>query len=185
MNKNRRTIQIEYQNRQSSTKPPERLQLCQAVACAFAEEMGIDESIIFKMMEGHGLGMGCMEGTCGAVTAACVIAGAKNSTVEMGGPGSKGATYKISKEIVRRFKEESGSVICKELKGVETGTPAKACPDCVKDAPAYWKRLYLASRKVTCPLEAAYNKRKRRKHIYYKRKKSKNRRIKTSWITSF
>lgn len=28
----------------------------QAVACAFAEEMGIDESIIFKMMEGHGLG---------------------------------------------------------------------------------------------------------------------------------
>ena len=62
----------------------------QAVACAFAEEMGIDESIIFKMMEGHGLGMGCMEGTCGAVTAACVIAGAKNSTVEMGGPGSKG-----------------------------------------------------------------------------------------------
>ena len=106
----------------------------QAVACAFAEEMGIDESIIFKMMEGHGLGMGCMEGTCGAVTAACVIAGAKNSTVEMGGPGSKGATYKISKEIVRRFKEESSSVICKELKGVETGTPAKACPDCVKDA---------------------------------------------------
>ena len=106
----------------------------QAVACAFAEEMGIDESIIFKMMEGHGLGMGCMEGTCGAVTAACVIAGAKNSTVEMGGPGSKGATYKISKEIVRRFKEESGSVICKELKGVETGTPVKACPDCVKDA---------------------------------------------------
>ena len=33
----------------------------QAVACAFAEEMEIDESIIFKMKEGHGLGMGCME----------------------------------------------------------------------------------------------------------------------------
>ena len=86
------------------------------------------------MTEALGLGMGGMEGTCGAVTAACVIAGAKNSTVEMGGSGSKGATYKISKEIVRRFKEESSSVICKELKGVETGTPAKACPDCVKDA---------------------------------------------------
>lgn len=89
---------------------------------------------MFRMTEGLGLGMGGMEGTCGAVTAACVIAGAKNSTVEMGGLGSKGATYKISKEIVRRFKEESSSVICKELKGVETGTPAKACPDCVKDA---------------------------------------------------
>ena len=97
----------------------------QAVACAYCDLVGIDEETMFRMTEGLGLGMGGMEGTCGAVTAACVIAGA---------PGSKGATYKISKEIVRRFKEESGSVICKELKGVETGTPAKACPDCVKDA---------------------------------------------------
>ena len=90
----------------------------QAVACAYCDQVGIDEETMFRMTEGLGLGMGGMEGTCGAVTAACVIAGAKNSTVEMGGPGSKGATYKISKEIVRRFKEESGSVICKELKGV-------------------------------------------------------------------
>ena len=106
----------------------------QAVACAYCDLFGMDEETEFKACEAFGAGMGGMEGTCGAVTAACVIAGAKNSTVEMGGPGSKGATYKISKEIVRRFKEESGSVICKELKGVETGTPAKACPDCVKDA---------------------------------------------------
>ena len=81
----------------------------QAVACAYCDLVGIDEETMFRMTEGLGLGMGGMEGTCGAVTAACVIAGAKNSTVEMGGPGSKGATYKISKEIVRRFKEESGS----------------------------------------------------------------------------
>ena len=106
----------------------------QAVACTYCDLVGMDEETMFKATEALGLGMGGMEGTCGAVTAACVIAGAKNSTVEMGGPGSKGATYKISKDIVRRFKEESGSVICKELKGVETGTPAKACPDCVKDA---------------------------------------------------
>lgn len=106
----------------------------QAVACTYCDLVGMDEESMFKATEALGLGMGGMEGTCGAVTAACVIAGAKNSTVEMGGPGSKGATYKMSKEIVRRFKEESGSVICKELKGVETGTPAKACPDCVKDA---------------------------------------------------
>ena len=106
----------------------------QAVACSYCDIVGMDEETMYKVTEALGAGMGGMEGTCGAVTAACVIAGAKNSTVEMGGPGSKGATYKISKAIVRRFKEESGSVICKELKGVETGTPAKACPDCVKDA---------------------------------------------------
>lgn len=40
-----------------------------------------------------------MEGTCGAVTAACVIAGAKNSTVEMGGPGDKGQLIKCPKKL--------------------------------------------------------------------------------------
>ena len=108
----------------------------QAVACAYCDLVGIDEETMFRMTEGLGLGMGGMEGTCGAVTAACVIAGAKNSTVEMGGPGSKGATYKISKEIVRRFKEESGSVICKELKGINDGIVKRECIDCVRDAAA-------------------------------------------------
>ena len=50
-----------------------------------------------------------MEGTCGAVTAACVIAGAKNSTVEMGGPGSKGATYKISKKLCADSKRRAAA----------------------------------------------------------------------------
>ena len=108
----------------------------QAVACAYCDLVGIDEETMFRLTEGLGLGMGGMEGTCGAVTAACVIAGAKNSTVEMGGPGSKGATYKISKEIVRRFKEESGSVICKELKGINDGIVNRECIDCVRDAAA-------------------------------------------------
>lgn len=47
----------------------------QAVACAYCDLVGIDEETMFRMTEGLGLGMGGMEGTCGAVTAACVIAG--------------------------------------------------------------------------------------------------------------
>ena len=106
----------------------------QAIACAYCDLIGIDEETAFRMTEGLSHGMGGMEGTCGAVAAACLVAGAKNSTVQMGGPGSKGSTNKLTKEIVRRFKEESGSVICKELKGIETGVPAKPCPECVRDA---------------------------------------------------
>lgn len=106
----------------------------QAVACGYCDLIGVDEETMFRVTEGLGLGSGSMDGTCGAVAAACVIAGAKNSTAQMGGPGSKASTYKIAKEIVKRFKDESGTVICKELKGVETGTPAKPCPECVRDA---------------------------------------------------
>ena len=51
----------------------------QAVAMAFAEEAGIDKELLFKVCEGCGLGMGGMEGTCGAVTGAVILAGLKNS----------------------------------------------------------------------------------------------------------
>lgn len=40
----------------------------QAVACAFAEEIGVPEETLFAAAEGFGLGMGGMEGTCGAVS---------------------------------------------------------------------------------------------------------------------
>ena len=79
----------------------------QAVACAFAEEMGIDESIIFKMMEGHGLGMGCMEGTCGAITGAVAVIGAIKSCGDIEKPVSKAATYKLTGELVKRFQEKN------------------------------------------------------------------------------
>ncbi|WP_302438636.1 C-GCAxxG-C-C family protein, partial [Roseburia hominis] len=38
----------------------------QAVACAFAEEIGVPEETLFAAAEGFGLGMGGMEATCGA-----------------------------------------------------------------------------------------------------------------------
>lgn len=106
----------------------------QAVACAFCKEAGVDEEIMFKLTEGHGLGMGGMEGTCGAVTGAVAVLGAKNSSGNLSQPNSKAATYKQSRELVRRFKEKNHATVCKELKGVETGTVLRACSDCVKDA---------------------------------------------------
>ena len=61
MNKNRRTLQMSIKTDKAAQNHQKGYNCAQAVACAFAEEMEIDESIIFKMMEGHGLGMGCME----------------------------------------------------------------------------------------------------------------------------
>ena len=40
----------------------------QAVACTFCGLMGLDESIVFQMMEGFGFGVSDSYGTCGAVT---------------------------------------------------------------------------------------------------------------------
>lgn len=106
----------------------------QAVACTYCDLVGIDEEIMFKMTEALGLGMGCMEGTCGAVSGACVVAGMKSSTGNLNKPDSKLATYKISKEILKKFEEMNTTVTCKDLKGAETGKVIRKCPDCIKDA---------------------------------------------------
>ena len=105
---------------------------CQAVACAFAEEVGIDEAALFKIGEGFGLGMGCMEGTCGALSGAIMLAGLKNSDGNIDAPATKADTYKLSKELLQKFVERTGSSVCKELKGVETGKVLCSCPDCIK-----------------------------------------------------
>lgn len=37
---------------------------CQAVICAYCAEYGIDDTEIFKLTEGFGLGMGGLKDTC-------------------------------------------------------------------------------------------------------------------------
>lgn len=106
----------------------------QAVACTYADLVGIDEKTIFMLTEALGAGMGNMEGTCGAVSGACILAGLKNSTGNLNTPDSKADTYKIAKDILNKFKEQNGSVICKELKGVDSGKALRSCNDCIQDA---------------------------------------------------
>lgn len=103
----------------------------QAVACSFAEEVGVPEEILFKANEGFGLGMGGTEGICGALSGAVMLAGFKNSDGNLTNPGTKADTYQLSKEMVRSFEEKTGGTICKQLKGIETGKVLCSCPDCI------------------------------------------------------
>ena len=84
----------------------------QAVACAFAEEIGVPEETLFAAAEGFGLGMGGME-----------------------------ATYQLTREITRQFAEKNHALVCKELKGVETGVVLRSCPDCIRDAVAIAEKV--------------------------------------------
>ncbi len=106
----------------------------QAVACAFCEEAGIDEKTMFRLTEAQGVGLGGMQGHCGALSGAAAILGAVNSTAELEKTDSKGKTIQLSRKLTDRFREKNGSVICKELKGIETGKMLRSCPGCVEDA---------------------------------------------------
>ncbi len=107
---------------------------CQAVLCAFADEVGMRKDVLFRAGEAFGRGMGGMNGTCGALSAAMLLAGLVKSDGDTVDPQSKAETYKYAAEIHDRFREMCGSTICRELKGVDTGKVLTSCPDCIRNS---------------------------------------------------
>ena len=106
----------------------------QAVACAYADLVDVDKQVLFAATEGLGLGMGGMEGTCGALSGACIICGLAKSGADLERPTTKKDTYKVSREIVARFSEASGATLCRDLKGAGTGEVLCSCPKCIENA---------------------------------------------------
>ncbi|MBR2774373.1 MAG: C_GCAxxG_C_C family protein [Selenomonadaceae bacterium] len=104
----------------------------QSVAVACADLVDVPAEFLFKATEGFGAGMGTMDGVCGALTGALLIAGLTNSTGNLATPKSKGSTMKLSKAMLTSFREKSGAIICRELKGVDSGKMICSCPDCIR-----------------------------------------------------
>lgn len=103
-----------------------RFNCAQAVACAFADIVGMDVAVVERLTGAFGTGMGCMEGTCGALVGAGFIVGAVSP--------DRVSAMKSMRGIVSAFNAKNGATICKILKGIETGKPLRACDGCVEDA---------------------------------------------------
>ncbi len=106
----------------------------QAVICSFADRYGVDEDILLKISEGFGGGIAGSKATCGAVTAMVMLTGLENADGNVQKPATKQATYKIAKGLMDQFEEKNKSIICKELKGIETGEVLRSCDGCISDA---------------------------------------------------
>lgn len=108
---------------------------CQAVACAFADKVGVDESLIYKMGEGFGAGMGTTQGVCGAISGAAMIAGLvySDGNTEMAGQ-TKAKTTRAAGIMQRKFVERAKALICKEIKTGNDGKPYTSCNDCIRIA---------------------------------------------------
>lgn len=116
----------------------------QAVACVYCDLVGMDEMTAFRATEAFGAGMGAMQATCGAVSGAVLLAGLKNSCGDLQNPVSKGRTYQLSRKIVEEFKAKNTSVVCKDLKGVETGKKICSCDECIADAARLVEQIVFA-----------------------------------------
>lgn len=101
---------------------------CQAVACSFAEELGMDERELYKVCEGFGGGMGSGLGVCGAMSGAAVVAGLLNSdgNIEHAGQ-TKAKSTRAAAQMQMEFLDRVGSLVCKEIK-MEQKT---SCSECI------------------------------------------------------
>ena len=105
----------------------------QSVALAFADKVNLDEQTLKALATGFGAGGGDMNGTCGAVSACYLISGLLNNTDPADSAGKAG-TMGLNRKVSGAFLAKNGSIICKELKGIETGKMLRSCHGCVEDA---------------------------------------------------
>jgi len=90
----------------------------QAVFAAYAERYGLDKELALRLSASFGGGMGRMREVCGAVSAMFMVAGMETGQVRPRDPEAKKANYDMVQKLARRYREEFGSIICKELLGL-------------------------------------------------------------------
>ena len=78
-------------------------------------------------------GMGGMMQTCGAVTAMFMALGLANSSGDLQACDTKPQTMKKVRELAAEFEKKNGSIVCRELKGIDTGKVLRSCDGCIED----------------------------------------------------
>lgn len=103
----------------------------QAVAAAFSDEIGMDEELVKKLTIGFGGGMGRMREVCGTVSAMTFVIDAYYDD-------DRATTYARVQELSGKFREEMGSIVCRELLGLKTNGPSSPVPE--KRTAEYYKK---------------------------------------------
>ena len=110
----------------------------QAVVLAFADVMKIDEKTALRLSSSFGGGMGRMREVCGAVSGMLMVAGVLWGFDGADGGSAKAAHYARVQKLAGEFREECGSIICRELLGgvpSSTPTPTERTPEFYKKRP--------------------------------------------------
>jgi C_GCAxxG_C_C family probable redox protein len=95
----------------------------QAVLAAVSEPLGLDRERALKMAQAFGGGMARMGLTCGAVTGAMLAIGLKHGRTRPEDEEAKERTYSLVHDLLRQFRARHGSIVCRELIGVDLSTP--------------------------------------------------------------
>lgn len=111
----------------------------QSVFLTYAKKYGFSDDIALKLSSSFGGGMGRLREVCGAVSAMFMIAGLENGYTQNNNDEKKAQHYELIQKLAQEFKEENGSIICRDLLGLEDGadspTPSKRTKQYYQDRP--------------------------------------------------
>jgi C_GCAxxG_C_C family probable redox protein len=98
----------------------EEFSCSQSVLSTLAPELGLDEETALKIASAFGGGMMRRGEVCGAVTGALMVLGLKYGSSN---PDEEEAVREASQELMKRFEEKNGSLLCRELLGYRLIVP--------------------------------------------------------------
>lgn len=91
----------------------------QSVFAAYADLFGMDMQTALKMSSAMGAGVGRMREVCGVVSSMAMLAGLKEGNDDPGDEEAKAHIYGLVRMMSAKFKERHGTIICRELLGIE------------------------------------------------------------------
>ena len=117
----------------SEKKRSGKYNCAQSIICTYCDKISTSEEEAFNLGNAFAIGMGNMEGTCGALVGVGVVLGLyyKNSV----------KSIQAMRQIMTKFQERNGCTQCKLLKGIETKQVIRECPDCVADSAEFLEEI--------------------------------------------
>lgn len=91
----------------------------QSVFSIYADLFGIDRETALKLASPMGGGIGRMREVCGTVSAMALLAGLKEGHTEPEDEDGKERIYLLVRKMSDRFRQENGTIICRELLGIQ------------------------------------------------------------------
>ncbi|MBQ3284799.1 MAG: C_GCAxxG_C_C family protein [Ruminococcus sp.] len=87
----------------------------QSVLLAFGDMTGLDERTAAMLSSSFGGGLGRLREVCGAVSGAAMVLGLVKGYSDPDDREAKKAHYRRVQEFAGKFREQNGSIICREL----------------------------------------------------------------------
>ena len=92
---------------------------CQSVFMAFADKYGIDEETALKISCSFGGGLSRLREVCGSVSGMALVCGMETGNTDAKNQAAKTANYAKMRELAAKFEELHGSIVCRQLLGIE------------------------------------------------------------------